>query len=1185
MARDLPLGSPVSASARRFSSPGWPGRGLPYLFWFIAYVLLGSLVLFLPPAHEPCWYPPVALGFALLWARGGRIWPLLFLADFCVSALQYPGKPIEWVIVASATVTEASLAVLLVRQLGFRGRFERPYEVCALLAGALAATFSGSFAGCLLLNVLGQPLPPDFAHFWLAWWLGDGSAMLVWIPFWLLWWNPRAVLTRALSDVRPRYAVEELGLLALAAAALSWSIFDIRFPLFDSGAWYLCFLPICWAAIRFGRLGTSAILPVIGFTSVSLFQFLWVPRPGMPVVSTHHAHTPFAIQLFQIVLVLASLTLAVSLDGEREAVAEQRRLAGDLGQVARRLRRAQRVARVGTWEMNAESGGFTISESLGELLNLADVAAAGRDVFESAIAEEDREPWRGAVAEARVKQEPWEIEYRVQGPKGLLYFRESGDIVPGRDSEPAQLVATVQDITRGRHAEVEARSSEERFKALAKATTDAIWSWDIATGAIWWSQGLEALFGAWPSRPDEHIDVWAERVHPEDREKTLEGLQATFASLENEWSANYRFARADGSYAQVLDRGVVMRGPKGEAVHMIGGVTDLTAQLRVQEELRRSEERFALAARGANDGLWDWDMREGAIFFSERWNELIGRAGEHSGRLDDWLDLVHPEDRYDFEQTLMFHVEGRLPKFQVEYRMRHSDGSYRWMLTRGLAVRDEGGSPYRMAGSQSDTTRRKVYEEQLRLNAFFDGLTGLPNRALFLDRLRMALLQLERDQSLFFAVLFLDLDRFKTINDSLGHAAGDQLLVEVSSRIRNCLRLEDTAARIGGDEFAVLIASAHSVSDVTVIADRLQASLLKPYRVGSYDTVTSASIGIATISDRHEKPEDLLRDADAAMYRAKLRGKACYALFDEGMHTLALDRLRLEMDIRRALDRREFFLVFQPIISMDTARVWGFEALIRWRHPVRGLVSPIDFIPVAEETGEILKIGMWVMAEACRSLRVWRENHPGCGDLTISVNLSARQFNQVDLVDQIHEIVDSIGVDPRCVKLEITESLIMQNPEETSFVLHRLKALGFDIHMDDFGTGYSSLSYLHRFPIDALKIDQSFVSRVGGNTPDSDTAPSNGERNGGPLHPARGGAMRDSDRRAEDYEIVQTICSLAGGLGMKTIGEGIETAAQRDFLKAAGCGLGQGYFFSRPLDFQAVGALLRQNSSHDSDLP
>jgi diguanylate cyclase (GGDEF)-like protein/PAS domain S-box-containing protein len=569
-----------------------------------------------------------------------------------------------------------------------------------------------------------------------------------------------------------------------------------------------------------------------------------------------------------------------------------------------------------------------------------------------------------------------------------------------------------------------------------------------------------------------------------------------------------------------------------------------------QEGLKESEERYALAARGANDGLWDWNLATNVIYFSTRWKAMLGcQDDEIVDKPNEWFDRIHEADRERVKDEIAAHQRGLTPHFESEHRVRHKDGIYRWMLSRGLAVRDESGKPVRMAGSQTDITEGKVS----------DPLTNLPNRLLFLDRLGRLMRHSKRHPDRLFAVLFLDLDGFKMINDSLGHLVGDQLLLAVAKRLESCLRETDTVARLaqtftlarmGGDEFTVLLDEIKEPADANHAAERIMKELSAPFHIGGKEIFTSASIGIALRNASYQQPEEIMRDADTAMYQAKSLGKSRYEIFDADMRATVLARLELETDLRRALERSELRNFYQPIVALATGQIMGFEALMRWQHPTRGLLGPDKFISVAEDTGLIRELGWWSLGEACRRLKEWRDQVGPERDLVISVNLSIKQFTQQNLVQNIGAMLEELGIPPHALKLEITESTVMEDPAAAVDMLQKMKGLGIRLAIDDFGTGYSSLSYLHRFPLDTLKIDRSFIS---------------GEAQG-----------------LNGMEIARTVMPLAKNLQLDVVAEGVETAEQAQQLKNLECKYAQGFFFSEPVTAAEAGALLSELSLPDT---
>jgi diguanylate cyclase (GGDEF)-like protein/PAS domain S-box-containing protein len=562
---------------------------------------------------------------------------------------------------------------------------------------------------------------------------------------------------------------------------------------------------------------------------------------------------------------------------------------------------------------------------------------------------------------------------------------------------------------------------------------------------------------------------------------------------------------------------------------------------RHMQQLQESEERFRSAFDHAAIGM-------ALVAPNGCWLEVNHSLCQIVGYSEDQLlassfqNLTHPDDMVASQDHISQLLAGKIPSCQMEKRYQHILGHAVWVLQSISLVRDVDNESARLIFQIQDITDRKRAEERLVHDAFHDALTGLPNRALFMDHLKLATERSKRREDYHFAVLFMDLDRFKNVNDSLGHMIGDQLLVAIARRLENCLRPGDTVARLGGDEFIILLEEISDVREATHVAERVQGEMMEPFNLGGHEVFTTVSIGVAPSNTGYTRPEDILRDADTAMYYAKSSGKARYEMFDQVMHAHAVDLLRLENDLRRAIDRREFRLHYQPIVSLRTGKISGFEALVRWQHPERGCIQPDKFIALAEETEMIVPIGQWVLSEACRQMRAWQDEFPEHGALSISVNLSCKQFRQTDLVEQINSALIETGLDPRCLKLEITESVVMDNMDTAIDMMNQLRALGVQLSMDDFGTGYSSLSSLHRFPISALKIDRSFVTRMDGNN--------------------------------ENKEIVRTIVMLARNLGMEVIAEGVEGHNQLSELIALECQYGQGYYFSKPQKATQAAALL-----------
>jgi PAS domain S-box-containing protein len=581
---------------------------------------------------------------------------------------------------------------------------------------------------------------------------------------------------------------------------------------------------------------------------------------------------------------------------------------------------------------------------------------------------------------------------------------------------------------------------------------------------------------------------------------------------------------------------------------------------RMRRELNERNQLFEVITENAADMIGVVGSDGARIYNSPAYQKVLGYSSEELKRTPS-LEQIHPEDRQRVREAAdKARVTGRGER--LEYRMRHKDGTWRNLESVATVIPNEQGQTERLVIVNRDITDRKRAEETLAHNALHDALTNLPNRALFLDRVRHVLALSKRHMSYKFAVLFIDIDEFKVVNDSLGHAAGDALLIQIARRLSASIRGVDTIsrsvlmqttsqvesegslARVGGDEFTILLEDIRDCGDAIRVAERLQERLVIPFVVERQEVVITASIGIAFCATSYINSEDLIRDAEIAMYRAKREGKARCQVFDAEMHSVAVKRLRLETDLRRALELGEFRVHYQPIFSLQSGRIAGFEALSRWQRP-EGLLSPADFIQIAEQTGVILPMNRLLLREACLHLRKWHSQFPSIPPLTMSVNITPKEFAQPDLAAQIKMILVEVGIDPSSINVEITETIAMEDPQRSSRVLSELKELGVHLSIDDFGTGYSSLSRLQGFPVDTLKIDRAFISTI--------------------------------DTDCGTRKIVRIIIMLAHQLGLKVVAEGAETAQQVSLLKQLKCELVQGYFFARPGDYTAAEALLTKD--------
>ena len=570
----------------------------------------------------------------------------------------------------------------------------------------------------------------------------------------------------------------------------------------------------------------------------------------------------------------------------------------------------------------------------------------------------------------------------------------------------------------------------------------------------------------------------------------------------------------------------------------------------LQRNARASEERYIRLARASNDGLWEIDLITGSLYMSPRCEDILGGLTSADGGSDSWIAAVHPEDRAGMVESFTGAASHLDAPVDIEYRIMTTDGGYRWVLSRGLAVSGEDGTVVRLVGSITDIHPRKELEEQLRQGALYDVLTGLPNRRLFHERLTASVEQHHRDPCSGFAVVFLDLDGFKLVNDSLGHLMGDELLKTVATRLRTTLRAVDTAARFGGDEFAVLLCEPQP-DEILVVARRIQEAISAPLQLAGHEVAVTASVGITTSESAYANAEDVLRDADIAMYEAKSIERGAASVFDPYMHVRATGRLRARGELRTALARDEFVVHYQPIVALDGSGLAHFEALVRWQHPERGLLLPGEFLPAMEDNSTIVTLGRWIIEETCRQIAEWQTTYTG--PITVSVNLSHREFWSPGLLHTITDALLRHSLAPRNLILEITESVIMADPHTARQVMTALHDLGIRLHVDDFGTGQSSLNALRTFPVDALKIDGAFI--------------------------------RELTLVDQTTDLVRIIVEMGKTLGLDVVAECVETSEQAQHLRTIGCANAQGWFYAKALPGPEAAALLGTHMATEHRLP
>jgi diguanylate cyclase (GGDEF)-like protein/PAS domain S-box-containing protein len=690
------------------------------------------------------------------------------------------------------------------------------------------------------------------------------------------------------------------------------------------------------------------------------------------------------------------------------------------------------------------------------------------------------------------------------------------------------------DITERKQRQEAERNNALRFQAVARVTADVIFDWDAVNDRVWWSEDVCTVFGYDSASFAPSVQDWLDLIHPDDRERIRASVDEAMQGGGEKWTAEYRFRRKDGAYTDVHSNVMVTRDPGGTVIRAIGAMIDVTEKKRVEAERLRNEQHIRLQASmldQAHDAISVCGLDGRIIYWNRGAERLFGwSASEAMGKSKVELAWMSAADMRQAMQSVLDKGE-----WTGEMTKQRKDGGTVIAATHLTLVRDEHGQPQAVLDIETDITERKQAEQQILRLAFFDPLTHLPNRRLLLDRLSHALATCART-GLFGALLFLDLDNFKSLNDTLGHDKGDELLEQVARRLQAQMpRASDTVARHGGDEFVIVLedlsaSELKAAAQAELVAEKILQMFELPFQLGPHQFHTSTSVGVALFDRRIRQADEVLKRGDLAMYQAKGAGRNTARFYDRHMQTIVDARVRMESDMRQGLQRGEFRLLYQRQTD-ETGHTIGAEALLRWMHPA-GMLSPSVFVPLAEETGLILRLGHWVLEAACRQLVAWAAD-PATARLTLAVNVSARQFRQSAFVDEVQKVVDLTGADPHRLKLELTESVLVENVEHTVEHMHALKADGISFALDDFGIGYSSLAYLKRLPLDQLKIDQSFV--------------------------------RDVLTDPNDAAIARTILGLGQTLGLDVIAEGVETQSQRDFLAANGCRSYQGYFFGQPV--------------------
>ena len=819
-------------------------------------------------------------------------------------------------------------------------------------------------------------------------------------------------------------------------------------------------------------------------------------------------------------------------------LSEQKRAEAALRERESGLRMAQQVGKVGSWERDLYSNRLTWSEETYRIVG-ADPNAfvPTRESLFERVHPDDLPRLKRASEDAQAGLSPLAIDYRVMLPDGTLrHVHVRADVMFDERGRARRMVGTIQDITERKRVEEELKASEQRFRRLVETTKVVPWTSDPEEQRFTYIGPQIEKVAGYPAQDWCTSGFWRSKLDPAECDAILEQCGAGLARGEDH-EVEYRFLAADGRWLWLRELVSVVDGPDGRRTRQ-GFLLDVTASRSAEAELRLAAQVF----QSSGEAIVISDARHRILTLNPAFTHITGyTAAEAIGQTPYALS---PSMRSPDREREAWTEVDRNGYWQGEVWDRRSNGDVflKWLTI--SAVRDAQGRPSNYIEIFSDITERKEREERVHHLAHHDALTDLPNRQLLRDRIAQALALAERSRSRI-AVMFLDLDRFKTVNDSLGHGVGDELLKEVSRRLRSCMRASDTVSRLGGDEFVILMPNVADAEHVAVTARKILNTVARPYNISGHELVSTPSIGISVYPADGTDVDTLLRNADAAMYHAKGTGRNNYQFFTQDMNARALERLSLEHSLRRALERDELRLHFQPQYSLADGCMVGMEALLRWEHPEQGLVLPGQFIEFAEESGLILPIGEWVLKEACRQNRAWQD--AGLPRLPVSVNISALQFRQPDFVDTVERALAGASLEARCLQLEVTESVIMYEPERVTAALQRLKDMGLELAIDDFGTGYSSLSYLKLLPIDRLKIDRSFV--------------------------------RDVPADTDDEAIIAAIIALTRKLGLRTIAEGVETREQLEFLREQGCDEVQGFLLSRPLAPGDCAGLLAQENA------
>jgi diguanylate cyclase (GGDEF)-like protein/PAS domain S-box-containing protein len=834
-------------------------------------------------------------------------------------------------------------------------------------------------------------------------------------------------------------------------------------------------------------------------------------------------------------------------DGERlvcavRDVTARKRAERQIAFSRNRLNEAQRIAQIGNWEWDLLNNGDWWSDELYRMLEVdPNSQQPSVDLFQRLVHPDDRQRLTDATNRVLANGGPHAIDVRVVLPSGAEKMLHSqGEVTFDADGRAIRMSGTLQDVTQRTTIETALRASELRYKEAQRLAKVGNWEWNLVDNENWWSEELYRILEEDPDTYEASFENFLAKVDPDDRQALVDGTRNISSSPDAYPPSEIHLAFADGRRKVVEQRVEVRVDERGHPAAVIGTIRDVTEQRQLQNQLRESEARYASTVELAAIGIAHVDADSRFVWVNRQLCEMLGYDKEELLRLTV-KDVSHPDDANMTDEDRARLHAGKIDSLKVEKRYVRKNGMTIWVRITSALRRNDDGRPLHDISIVEDISDRKAAEARVKYLATHDELTGLPNRAVFSEMVNHAIESARRHERLC-ALLFIDLDRFKIVNDSLGHEAGDMLLKEMAARLSRCMRKSDVVARLGGDEFVVLLENLKDSAAAADVAKKILSALLEPVEIMGQECRVTASIGIALYPlDAHDG-SSLMKRADMAMYLAKEEGKNNYQFYSSETSPMSVERLVVETLLGRALQQKELSIQYQAKVDVHSGLVKGAEALLRWWNPELGTVPPSQFIPVAEDTGLIVPIGKWVLKTACEQNVAWQRQ--GLPRIVMAVNLSPRQFKDPALLNDIAEVLEQTGLAPELLELEITESMIMHNVEQAAERVAAMKNLGVRLAIDDFGTGYSSLSQLKRFPIDTLKVDRSFVKDI----PDN----------------------------AEDKAITEAIISLGKTLGVTVVAEGVETDIQHAFLREHACDEMQGFFFSKPCHPDALAEQLKR---------